>query len=54
MWWQTWDGWVPTPSDGTAPDPGMAYVTERRAVTHTLTYLGSLAELPPYPVWRSS
>jgi hypothetical protein len=54
VWWLTGDGWTPTAPTDTAPDAGCAYVTERLAVPQTLAYLGSLTELPPMPVWRSS
>lgn len=54
VWWLTGDGWVPTAPTDDAPDPGCAYVTERLAAPQTLVYLGSLTELPPMPVWRSS
>lgn len=54
LWWPSFEGWVSTDSIDDVPDPGIAYVTEKRAEPHTLTFLGSLAELPPMPVWRSS
>ena len=52
LWWATGDGWVGTASIEEAPTPGVAYVRERGADTHTLTYLGQLAEMDPYPLWR--
>ncbi|MGI9667811.1 MAG: M23 family metallopeptidase [Acidimicrobiia bacterium] len=54
VWWYTGDGWVGTEPDEPAPHPGIAYVTERRAQPYTLAFLESVAELPPYPVWKSS
>ncbi len=54
LWWLTGDGWVGTETMEEAPYPGIAYVRERMARDHTLTFLGSLAELPPYPIWKSS
>jgi len=54
VWWLTGDGWIPLAMSADAPDPGIAYVTEKLAVPHTLAYLGSLTELPAMPVWRSS
>jgi hypothetical protein len=53
LWWLTGDGWVGGASLDDAPDPGIAYVRERAARDYTLTFLGSLAELPPYPIWKS-
>ena len=52
LWWQTADGWVGTETVDEAPHPGIAYVTERRVEAGTIGFLGSLAELAPYPVWR--
>ena len=54
LWWLTGDGWVGTETVGEAPYPGIAYVRERMARDYTLAFLSSLAELPPYPVWKSS
>jgi murein DD-endopeptidase MepM/ murein hydrolase activator NlpD len=54
LWWPSGDGWVATPMTDDAPDPGIAYVTEKLAQPQTLNFLGSLTELPPMPVWRSS
>jgi murein DD-endopeptidase MepM/ murein hydrolase activator NlpD len=54
LWWITGDGWVAQPVEDPAPPRGVAYLTEKRAVPWTLSYLGSLAEMPPMPVWRSS
>ena len=53
LWWLTGDGWVGTESLDEAPSPGFAYVTERRALPWTLAHLGSVAELPPMPIWKS-
>lgn len=54
LWWVTGDGWVGTETIEDAPDPGIAYVRERMVRDYTLNFLASLAELPPYPVWKSS
>jgi murein DD-endopeptidase MepM/ murein hydrolase activator NlpD len=54
VWWLTGDGWISTAPGDAAPTPGSAYVTERLAQPQTLAFLGSLAELPPMPVWKSS
>lgn len=54
LWWLTGDGWVGTETLEEAPSPGIAYATEKRATPWTLEFLGSLAELPPMPVWKSS
>jgi hypothetical protein len=53
LWWATGDGWVATATVEEAPAPGMAYVTARRLMPSTLTFLGSLAESSPSPIWRS-
>jgi hypothetical protein len=53
LWWPTGDGWVATETIEEAPPPGFPYVTARRLVPSTLTFLGSLAERPPSPIWRS-
>ena len=52
FWWQTADGWVGTEIMDEPPHPGIAYVTERGVNAGTVGFLGSLAELPPYPLWR--
>ena len=52
LWWQTAEGWVGTETLDDPPYPGIAYVTERRIEAGTVGFLGSLAELAPYPVWR--
>ena len=52
FWWPTADGWVGTETFDEPPDPGIAYVTERRIDAGTVGFLGSLAELEPYPIWR--
>lgn len=52
LWWQTGDGWVGTRSLSTSPDQGFAYLTERRATPWNFTFLSSLAEIPPMPVWK--
>jgi hypothetical protein len=54
FWWLTGDGWVGTEMPEDVPDFGIAYVRERMVRPHTLTFLASLAELPPYPIWKSS
>jgi murein DD-endopeptidase MepM/ murein hydrolase activator NlpD len=54
VWWLTGDGWVSQPPADPAPQRGVAYLTEKRAVPWTLSYLGFLAEMPPMPVWKSS
>jgi len=51
LWWNTGDGWVGTESIDDVPEPGIAYLTERRATPWTLAFLGSLAETRPMPVW---
>ena len=51
LWWNTGDGWIGTDSVTEVPAPGFAYLTERRVSPWTLTYLTSLAGLPPTPVW---
>lgn len=53
VWWATGDGWVGTEPGAEPPDRGYAYVTERLATPWTLAFLGSLAETPPMPVWKS-
>jgi murein DD-endopeptidase MepM/ murein hydrolase activator NlpD len=53
LWWRTGDGWVGTASIDEIPSQGVAYVRDRDADTHTLTYLGQLAEMEPYPLWRA-
>jgi len=53
VWWLTADGWIGTEPADDAPIAGTAYVTERRASAATLNHLGSLAELPSHPLWRS-
>ena len=53
IWWWTGDGWIGTPPDGTAPEPGYAYVTERMASQGTFAFLGSLAETNEMPIWKS-
>lgn len=53
VWWATGDGWVGTEPTGAAPARGYAYVTERLATPGTLTFLGSLAETAPMPIWKS-
>ncbi len=53
LWWPTGSGWVSTATVEEAPAPGMAYVTARRLTPSTLTFLGSLAESSPSPIWRS-
>ncbi len=52
LWWSTGDGWIGTETLEDAPDPGFAYLTERRATPWTLAFLGSLTEAPPMPVWK--
>ncbi|MDJ0791620.1 MAG: M23 family metallopeptidase [Acidimicrobiia bacterium] len=52
FWWLTADGWVGTEVMDDPPYPGIAYVTERRVDAATVGFLGSLAELPPHPMWR--
>jgi hypothetical protein len=52
LWWQTGDGWVGTRTLINPPEPGYAYLTERRATPWNLSFLGSLAELPPMPLWK--
>ncbi|MCB1247107.1 MAG: M23 family metallopeptidase [Acidimicrobiia bacterium] len=52
LWWGTGDGWVGTDSLEDVPPFGYAYLTERRTTEATLTFLGSLAELPRMPIWR--
>ena len=54
VWWLTGDGWVSQPPADPAPQRGVAYLTEKRAVPWTLSYLVFLAEMPPMPVWKSS
>lgn len=54
LWWLTGDGWVGTEHFDDAPYPGMAYVREKSAQPQTLTYLASLTELHPFPVWKAS
>jgi hypothetical protein len=54
VWWLTGDGWIGTETTDVVPDFGIAYVRERMVRPHTLTFLADLAELPPYPVWKSS
>jgi murein DD-endopeptidase MepM/ murein hydrolase activator NlpD len=53
VWWATGDGWIGTAPDADAPARGYAYVTERMATPATLTFLGSLAETAPMPIWKS-
>jgi murein DD-endopeptidase MepM/ murein hydrolase activator NlpD len=53
LWWHTGDGWVGTRTVLSPPAPGFAYLTERRATPWNLAFLGSLAELPPMPLWRN-
>ncbi len=53
FWWPTGDGWTATDSPDDVPYTGFAYLTERRALPWTLTFLADLAELPAMPVWRS-
>jgi murein DD-endopeptidase MepM/ murein hydrolase activator NlpD len=53
LWWLTAQGWIGTEEPDEAPSPGVAYVTERRVNIGILNFLGSLAELPPAPLWRS-
>ncbi len=53
LWWSTGDGWIGTETLRDAPNPGFAYLTERRATPWTLAFLGSLTEAPPLPVWKS-
>ena len=53
LWWATGDGWVGTESMEDVPHRGYAYVTERLATPWTLAFLGSLAETPQMPRWRS-
>jgi hypothetical protein len=53
VWWATGDGWVGTAAEADAPTRGYAYVTERLATPATLTFLGSLAETAPMPIWKS-
>ncbi len=53
VWWATGNGWVGTTADAEVPDRGYAYVTERFATPWTLTFLGSLAETAPMPIWKS-
>jgi hypothetical protein len=52
LWWPTGDGWVGTRTLVNAPEQGYAYLTERRATPWNLAFLGSLAELPPMPLWK--
>ncbi|MCZ7533630.1 MAG: M23 family metallopeptidase [Acidimicrobiia bacterium] len=52
-WWATGDGWIGTDSMFKVPDRGYAYLTERRATPWTLTFLGSLTEADPMPIWRT-
>jgi hypothetical protein len=52
LWWPTGDGWVGTRMFINAPDPGFAYLTERRATPWNLAFLGSLGDLPAMPLWR--
>jgi len=52
LWWTTGNGWIPTMTLHQIPDPGFAYLTERQATPWNLTFLGSLAEAPPMPVWK--
>ena len=52
LWWHTGGGWIGTASIDDIPSQGVAYVRERDADKHTLTYLGQLAEMEPYPLWR--
>ena len=54
LWWPTGDGWKATTSIDDVPEPGFAYLTERRALPWALAFLADLAELPAMPVWRSS
>lgn len=53
LWWNTGDGWIGTEYIEDVPSFGYAYVTERRATPWTLTYLGSLAEVPAMPLWKA-
>jgi len=53
LWWATGDGWIGTESMEESPQRGLAYVTERRATPWTLAFLGSLAETPQMPRWKS-
>ncbi len=54
LWWLTGSGWIGTETLEEAPVPGIAYVRERMVRPHTLAFLSSLTDLPPYPVWKSS
>jgi hypothetical protein len=53
LWWATGDGWVGTESMEDVPHRGYAYVTEHLATPWTLAFLGSLAETPQMPRWKS-
>lgn len=53
LWWATGDGWVGTETLDEVPGRGYAYLTERRATPWTLAFLGSLAETPQMPRWKS-
>ncbi len=53
LWWNTGDGWIGTDSIDDVPPFGYAYVTERRATPWTLTFLGSLSEVPAMPLWKA-
>jgi len=53
LWWNTGDGWIGTESIDDVPEFGYAYVTERRATPWTLTFLGSLSEVPAMPLWKA-
>jgi len=40
LWWPSGDGWIGTENLDDPPDPGFAYLTERRATAWTLAFLG--------------